>query len=150
MRPRLSALDRKLVRDLRAMLGQGVTIALVVAAGIAGFIALQSTWGSLLESRDLYYADYRFGDAFANLERAPLAEVERLAAIPGVTQVYPRILAPVRLRMEGVTPAPNGQVVSLPPGGEVPLNGVRVERGEWPGAGRSDEALLLAGFGERW
>jgi putative ABC transport system permease protein len=147
---KLSALDRKLVRDLREMAGQGVTISLVVAAGIAGYIALISTYGSLVDSRDLYYAQYRFGDAFVTLERAPLALVDRLEAIPGVALAYPRLTDLVRVPMEGEPQSPSGQVVSLPADGDPPLNGILLREGRLPEAGRSDEALLLDTFAERW
>jgi len=147
---RLSALDRKLVRDLRGMLGQGITITLVVAAGLAGFITLRSTHGSLLESRDAYYERYRFGDAFVGLERAPSSLADRLEAVPGVALAYPRVVESVRIPMEGAIQSPVGQVVSLPPDGNPPLNGIFLREGDFPGEGRTDEALLLEAFAERW
>lgn len=147
---RLGTLDRKLVRDLRSMLGQGVTIALVVGAGIGGFLTLRSTHGSLLESRDTYYQRLRFGDVFVGLERAPESLSERLEGVPGVALVYTRLVEVVRIRMEGGPRAPFGQVVSLPASGTPPLNGITVTRGALPEPGRSDEALLLKAFGERW
>jgi putative ABC transport system permease protein len=147
---RLSALDRKLVRDLASMLGQGITIALVVGAGISGFIALRTTFSSLQESRDTYYEQYRFGDAFAQIERAPEALQSRLEALPGVTAAYTRLVEPVRIPLEGVVQSPVGQIVSLPPGGEPPLNGVLLREGRFPEAGGTHEALLLDTFADRW
>ena len=44
----VSLLDRKLLRDILAMRGQVITIALVVAAGIAVFIASISTYYSFV------------------------------------------------------------------------------------------------------
>jgi len=145
----MRALDRKLIRDLRGMLGQGITISLVVAAGIAGFITLRSTYASLLESRDTYYERYRFGEAFARLERAPTSLAGRIEAIPGVALVYPRIVKPVRVVGEDLISSPVGLVISLPPDGIPPLNGIVLQEGTLPGSGRSDEALLLAAFAER-
>ncbi len=144
------ALDRKLVRDLRSMIGQGVTIALVVGAGIGGFLTLRSTHGSLLESRDAYYERLRFGDVFVGLERAPESLVERLEAVPGVARVYSRVVELVRLESAGRARAPYGQVVSLPRGGDPPVNAVTLREGALPAAGRDDEALLLEAFAERW
>jgi putative ABC transport system permease protein len=147
---RLSALDRKLVRDLKGMLGQGITISLVVAAGIGGFIALRSTFASLQESQATYYERYRFGDGFVQLERAPESVAARIEAVPGVALVYPRVVEPVRIPLEGVVQSPVGQVVTLPPGGDPPLNGILIREGRLPSPGRSDEALLLDAFAERW
>jgi putative ABC transport system permease protein len=147
---RLSSLDRKVVRDLRALLGQGITIALVVAAGIAGFLALRATYASLEDSRDAYYDRYRFGHGFAQLERAPEVLARRLESIPGVALAYPRLVEPIRIPLEGVTQSPVGQIVSLPPGGVPPLNGIFLRSGRLPEPGRADEGLLLEAFAERW
>ena len=148
--PTLSAMDRKLVRDLRGMFGQGVTIALVVAAGIAGFLTMRSTYGSLIDSRDAYYERYRFGDVFIGLERAPESLVSRLEVIPGIALAYPRVSEPVRIVLEGAVQPPIGQVVSLPPDGVPPLNGIFLREGSFPEPGRADEALLLEAFAEWW
>ena len=55
----VAALDRKLLRDLWSLKTQVVSIALVIACGIGGFIGSFSTYGSLLWSRDNYYATAR-------------------------------------------------------------------------------------------
>ena len=82
----VSALDRKLLRDLLQLKGQVVTIALVVASGVAVFIALRSTYESLISSRDAYYERSRFGDVFVHLERAP--ESVRAPASPNSSGRY--------------------------------------------------------------
>ena len=146
----VSALDLKLIRDLRGMLGQGITIALVVAAGIAGYISLASTYDSLVDSRDLYYDRYRFGDAFVMLERAPEGLTRQLEEVPGVARAYTRVVSSVRIPMEGVAQSPIGVVVSLPSDGNPPLNGIFLREGGMPEPGRRDEALLLDAFAERW
>ena len=89
MRP----LDRKLTRDLWRLRGQVVSIALVVASGIAGIVTFRSALDSLDESRARYYADARFADVFASLERAPEPMAARLAALPGVSAVQTRVVA---------------------------------------------------------
>jgi putative ABC transport system permease protein len=50
----VSLLDRKLLRDINAMRGQVVTIALLVAAGIAVFVGSVSTYDSLRSGRDRF------------------------------------------------------------------------------------------------
>lgn len=143
-------LDRKLLRDLAALKGQVLTIALVVASGITAFVCLQSTWDSLEVSRETYYGRYRFGDVFVHLKRAPEPVRDRLAAIPGVARVYTRVVETVRLPLEGARQPPIGEIVTLPAGGEPPLNAVLVRRGRMVEAGRPDEALLLTAFGRRY
>lgn len=146
----MRALDLKLVRDLRGMVGQGITIALVVAAGISAYVAFRSTFASLDDSRDLYYTRYRFGDLFVHLERAPEALAERLEGVPGVALVHTRLTEGVRLPLDVPGQPPLGQIVSLPRDGVAPLNGVLLRGGRMVEAGRSDEALLLEKFAERF
>lgn len=143
-------LDRKLLRDLGTLKGQVLTIALVVASGITSFVCLQSTWDSLEVSRETYYTRYRFGDVFVHLKRAPDPVRDRLAAIPGVARVYTRIVETVRLPLEGARQPPIGEIVTLPAGGDAPLNAVLVRRGRMVEPGRSGEALLLTAFARRY
>jgi hypothetical protein len=55
----VSLLERKLLRDIGTLRGQVVTIASVVAAGVAVFVASISTYDSLLAGRDHFYASGR-------------------------------------------------------------------------------------------
>jgi putative ABC transport system permease protein len=53
----VKALDRKLLRDLRLMWSQALTIALVVASGVGGFVTSLSAVDSLALARDRFYAE---------------------------------------------------------------------------------------------
>lgn len=80
----LTALHRKLARDLRRLTGQVLTIALVFACGIASFVAMRGNFASLEQARARFYADQRFAHVFAQLERAPdgvAAELERVSRL---------------------------------------------------------------------
>ena len=59
----MKALDRKLLRDLRLMWSQALTIALVVASGVGAFLTTLSAVDSLALARDRFYAQGRFADA---------------------------------------------------------------------------------------
>ena len=63
----MTPLNRKLVRDLSRLRGQLLTIALVVAAGVAAFVTMRSAHEALVDSRASFYAEERFGDVFAYL-----------------------------------------------------------------------------------
>ena len=142
----MSAIVRKLWRDLWQLQGQVITIALVVACGIASFVTMRSTYDSLLLSRDAYYEEFRFGDVFARLERAPASVRARLEAIPGVAQVYPRVVESAMIPMPQMARPATGTVVSLPPSGEPPLNALYLEEGRGLDPSRSDEVILLEAF----
>jgi len=130
------------------MRGQVLTIALVVAAGIAAFVGVRCTYLSLLESKEAYYERYRFADVFAHLERAPDTVGEELLAIDGVARVQTRIVDAVRLPMEDMLEPATGQIVSLPEHGEPVLNAVHIKSGRMVEAGRSDEVVVLEAFAE--
>jgi putative ABC transport system permease protein len=144
----MSALDRKLGRDLWRMKGQVATIALVLACGIMAMIMLRSTWQSLLGARDAYYEQYRFGDVFAHLERAPDGVAARLARLPGVALVYPRLVKDVMLPMANEPDPISGRVVSIPDDGPPPLGALYLRAGRLPAPGATDEAVVLAQFAE--
>lgn len=97
----MRALDRKLLRELRHMWSQALTIALVVGAGVAGFIMSFSAYDSLSWSRDRYYAEDRFADVFASLKRAPRALLPQLQQVSGVAQAEVTIEQVVQVDVPG-------------------------------------------------
>ncbi|MCA9711188.1 MAG: ABC transporter permease, partial [Myxococcales bacterium] len=142
----MSALFRKLLRDLARLQGQVITIALVVACGIASFVTMRSNYDSLLTSRDSYYEEFRFGDVFARLERAPESVRERAETIPGVAALYTRVVESAMVPMPSMPRPASGTVVSLPPSGEPPLNAVYLAGGRRLDPDRSDEAIVVDSF----
>lgn len=141
----MKAVDRKLLRDLRHLGGQILTIALVVACGVASFVALRGNYASLELARTTYYERYGFAAAFASLERAPRSLLADIEAIPGVARAEGRIVEGVLVPLEpGVRPI-SGRVVSVPPHG-ASLNRVDLRQGRLLEPGRNDEILLLEGF----
>jgi putative ABC transport system permease protein len=146
----VKALDRKLLRDLVHLKGQVVTVALVVACGIAGYVAFRSTWHSLKLSKAQYYEQYRFADAFVHLKRAPESVAARLEGIAGVARVYTRLVQAINLPIAGPVQPPFGQIVSLPAGTQPPLNRLVLEGGRMPEPGRTDQAVLLTAFARRF
>ncbi|MBT8454397.1 MAG: ABC transporter permease [Deltaproteobacteria bacterium] len=142
----MKAVDRKLFREVVGLRGQALTIATVVATGVACYIALQSTWRGLYESRDVYYANNRFADVFVHLERAPKSVAGQIADLPGVARTYPRIVKRVRLPMEGLMSPARGDLISLPSTGEALLNAVVLRSGRRPEPGNYDEVVINEPF----
>jgi len=118
----LSALDRKLLRDLWQIRGQALAIALVIASGVATYIMFVATLASLQQTRDAFYRDYRFADVFASVKRAPISLAKRIADIPGVEQVVTRVGAWVKLDIPGFTEPVSGRLISVPDGRQPLLN----------------------------
>lgn len=142
----MKALDRKLLRDLGRMKGQLVTIASVVAVGVACFVALTGNYDSLQAARTAYYERYRFADVFAHVKRAPESVVRELEAIEGVARAESRVAESAMLPIATMSVPAQAQLVSIPARGEPELNALHVRRGRWVEPGHADEALLLDTF----
>ena len=93
----ISALDRKLLRDLSQMKGQSFAIAIVIAAGVATFVNSRTILHSSEVTRATFYERYHFADLFARVKRAPDAITDWLTEVPGVAQVETRIVENVTL-----------------------------------------------------
>lgn len=144
----MSLLDRKLVRDLIALRGQVATIALVVASGVAVFIASISTYDSLLSGRDRFYEEAHFPQIFVTLKRAPLSIMPRLAALPGVAAVEPRIVREVIVDLPAAPMPVSARMVSLSHAGDEPLARLVMRTGTAPGPHDSRNAVINEAFAE--
>ena len=125
----MKALDRKLLRDLRLMWSQALTIALVVASGIAGFITTLSAVDSLAVAREQFYAKGRFGDIFATVKRAPNALAQTLRETPGVADVQTTIEQVVRIELPGSSDPVVGQLIGVDPLAPPRMNRVTLRSG---------------------
>jgi putative ABC transport system permease protein len=149
----MKALDRKLLRDLRLMWSQAMTIALVVASGIGGFITTLSAVDSLALARDRFYAQGRFADVFATVKRAPNALAETLRAVPGVADVQTTIEQAVRIDIDGVADPIVGQLIGVDLRAPPAMNRVTLQSGRALDdarlTGNAIPALVSSGFAEK-
>ncbi|NIT94848.1 MAG: ABC transporter permease, partial [Actinobacteria bacterium] len=127
----VSPLQRKLLRDLGGMRGQLITIALVVASGVAAFITTRSALATLRDARASFYTDSHFADVFVSLQRAPDTVAHQLESIDGVARVDPRIVAQGSMPLVTMNDPAVATVVSLP----LSLNRVHLLEGRFPDPG---------------
>jgi putative ABC transport system permease protein len=144
----VSMLDRKLWRDLAALRGQVISIALVVAAGISVFVGSISTYDSLLQGRARFYAETRFPQVFATLKRAPLAIIPRLQEIPGVASIEPRIVRDVIVDSPAAHLPVSARIVSLTHAGEEVLAKLHLRAGTAPEPNDTRSAAINEAFAE--
>jgi putative ABC transport system permease protein len=142
----MKVLERKLVRDLWGMRGQVFAIALVIVSGVGTFIMSRSTLDSLNTTRAAYYRDYRFASVFASLKRAPESLMERIRDIPGVEAAEERVVAAVKLDIEGFGEPVTGRLVSVPEHGPALLNRLHVSEGRMIDPARGDEVMVIDTF----
>ena len=142
----VKSLDRKLLRDLWSLKTQVVSIALVIACGIGGFIGTFSTYGSLLWSRDDYYATARFPHVFATAKRAPQALLERIRNIPGVVEVEARVVHEAQLSIPGVVPPMIARLIGQDFEHPAAMNRLTLRSGRWPAPGARGEVVVNQRF----
>jgi len=142
----MAALDRKLIRDVIHLRGQVVAITLVIACGVASFVAMRSTYDSLLTSQRSYYESYRFADVFAQLKRAPDSLAIRINEIPGVAKAEFRVVADVTLDVPGLGEPAKGRIVSIPEQRTPMLNDLYLQEGRYIEAGHHNEVLVSSAF----
>jgi putative ABC transport system permease protein len=142
----VSALDIKLLRDVRRLWAQVLAIALVIGGGVATLVLAVGSHRSLEETRIAYYERYGFADVFAQVKRAPKALADRIAEIPGVAVVDTGIAKLALLDIPGFSEPASAQFVSLPDTGEPMLNRLYMRTGRLPEPGRAEEVVVNETF----
>ena len=139
-------LDRKLGRDLRSHLGALVAIAVVVACGQAGFLAMRTVARTLEEAQASYYAAVRFPDVFATVRRAPEGVLPALRRIPGIARLEARAVGDVVVRVPGLREPATAHLVGVPMAEPARLNALVLRTGRRPLPGERDAVLVGEGF----
>ena len=142
----LKALDRKVLRDILHLKGQVFAITLVVASGLATFIMFISTIDSLTLTRDAFYRDYRFADAFVSLKRAPESLRQKISGIEGVSVVETRVCGYAKLDIPGFVEPVTARLVSLPAEDAPLLNRLHLRKGRLPDPERENEIVINESF----
>lgn len=142
----MTALHRKLFRDLWMMRGPFFAVGLVLACGVATYVMSLSTMSTLESTRAAYYERHRFADVFVHLKRAPEALAARMAEIPGIAHVETRIVQHVILDVPGLREPATARVVSIPDNRQPALNVLHLRNGRWPDPLQSGEVLVSDGF----
>jgi putative ABC transport system permease protein len=136
----VKTINRKIWREIGAMKSQTITIAVVVAAGVALFVASKSSYDSLARARDLFYSSTGFASGFVSLKKAPASVVQRLAATDGIALVESRITQEAALDFPGEKLPSAGRFISLPE----QLSRLAVRSGKLPVA--ENEVMLSEAF----
>lgn len=142
----MRALNKKFSRDLWLMRGQLISVALVVACGIATYVTMRGAYDSVRYARDEYYSWYRFADVFDHLTRAPDSLTASIATIPGVSSVQTRIVVEVTLDVPGLNEPALGRLISIPNRPSPMLNDLCILRGSYPERGQNNSVVISESF----
>jgi len=144
----VKALDRKLARNLWSLKTQVLSIALVIACGIGGFIASFATHDSLLWSRENYYDTARFPHVFAAMKRAPDSLLQKVRAIDGVSDADVRVVRDAQLDLESVAQPMVARMIGMNFERPQAMNRATLTGGRWPSPGARNEAVVNQRFFE--
>jgi putative ABC transport system permease protein len=144
----MRALDKKLLRDFRRLWAQAISIALVLACGVAILLISFGMYGALENTREAYYERNRFADVFATATRAPRTLENEIADIEGVWAVETRTVKYSILDLPNRIETAIGLVISLPQSNQPRLNVPLLRSGRYPDPNSSGEILVNEPFAE--
>lgn len=142
----MSVLDRKLRRDLYAAKLRLASIIVIIMIGVAVFLMYLTLYFNLEMSRAKSYSQCRMADFWVSIERMPLAEVQRIQAVPGISEVRPRISQNVTVDIESERRPLAGTLISMPENPKPVINNIVIKRGSYFTGLRREEVILGHGF----
>lgn len=144
----MKPLNRLLLSDLGRTWRQNAAICAVLASGVATFVMSTSTIKSLDRTRESYYREYRFGEVFVQLTRAPNHLATRLREIPGVKQVDTRVVRDAIVDIPHMPEPVTCRLVSLDDDAPARLNAIHLLRGRLPDPVARHEVIASELFAE--
>jgi putative ABC transport system permease protein len=142
----MTALNRKLMREVWQHRGQMLSIAAVVATGILTVLTMRGTYESLIDAQERYYHATRFPDVWVQLKRAPESLVRRLRELPGVAAVDTRVTFSANLDVSGLDEPAHGRFVSIPARRRSMLGDLHLKSGRYISPAGRDEVLVSDKF----
>ena len=145
----VSVLDRKLLREVKNSRALLMAITSIIAVGVMCFVYMRSTYHNLSLAKFRYYAQCRMADFWIEAKKVPLAEIEELAKVHGVTGLRPRIQFFATVDLERVRAPLNALVLSLPDRREPIINDIVLESGGYFTDRRGNEVIVNNAFARR-
>jgi putative ABC transport system permease protein len=145
----VNVLDLKLLREVRGSGTILLAITSIIAVGVMCFVYMRTAYYNLSVAKFRYYNQCRMADFWIELKKAPLAEIEPLANLPGVTGIRPRIQFFATVDLERVATPLNGLVLSLPDAREPMINDIVIQSGGYFTDRRDNEVIVNAAFARR-
>lgn len=144
--PKIRALDRKMLRELWRLRGQLISIGLVVATAVMTLLTMRGTYEALRLGRAEYYRDYRMGNVWSSLERAPESLKDRIEQIAGVVTVETRVASYATLDLPWLDAPGQGLFLSVPETRRASVDDVHLRQGRYVRPGRASEVIVSENF----
>lgn len=145
----MRVLDRKVVRELFASKGLLLAITSLIAVGVMCFIYMRSSYNNLNREKDRYYEQCRMADFWIDVKKVPLAELDQIAELRGVSEIRPRITFFATVDLQRVAEPLNGMVLSLPDRRQPVINDIVLRRGSYFTDRRRNEVIVNDAFARK-
>ncbi|MCC7083627.1 MAG: ABC transporter permease [Pirellulales bacterium] len=145
----MRVLDRKVVRELFASKGLLLAITSLIAVGVMCYIYMRSSYNNLNREKERYYDACRMADFWIDVKKVPLAELDLVADLPGVSEIRPRITFFATVDLERVAEPLNGMVFSLPDQRKPIINDIFLRRGSYFTDRRRNEVIVNDAFARK-
>ncbi len=135
---------KKFYRDLGESKGQFISVLAVVIIGVMFFTGLYSALEGLSGAGKRYFEEYRLGDLWGSMYRAPEGAVKRIEAIPGAKLVTGRVVQDVRISMgerEAMV-----RLISLPDKKMNVVNDIQLKSGSYFSADAGNQCIVSEDF----
>ena len=149
----MSTLNRKLLRELYRAKGMLLAVTSIIAVGIMCYVSMQSAYNNLAAAKERYYRQCRMADFWIDVKKVPLAEIDAVARLPGITDVQPRIQFFATADLEDEPQPINSSVISLPAqrngidgGRHAVTNDIILQQGSYFTDTRDNEVIVNAKF----
>ena len=123
-----------------------LAVSAIIAAGIGCFIGMLAAYRNLQIARTGYYSTCRLADFWIDLKKGPVQEINRLAMVPGVSEIDGRIQFQVLLDLPDTIKPVSSMAISLPDTFKPVINNVIIRKGTYFTKGRSNEVIISEKF----
>ena len=142
----MTALNHKLIRDIRYSWHMLLAVSSIIAVGIGCFVGMMSAVKNLDYSRSSYYSSCRLADFWIDLKKIPTQDVKRLAVIPGISEIRNRIQFEIILDLPESPKPVSAMVLSLPDAQTPIINNIVLRKGTYFTNNRANEVIVSEKF----
>lgn len=135
---------KKSLRDLNESKGQFVSVLAVVIIGVMFYTGLYSALEGLSGAGQRYFTEYRLGDLWSTVYRAPEGAVERIGEISGVKMAEGRIVQDVRIFMDDRNAMV--RLISLPDKKREIVNDIAMKSGSYFSSNAGNQCIVSEDF----
>ncbi len=144
----MTALNRKLIKDILHNWHMLLAVSSIIAVGIGCFVGMMSAAQNLEYARSSYYSFCRLADFWIDLKKAPVQEIKRLAMVPGISEIRERIQFRVVLDLADCEKPIGAMVISLPDEQAPVINNIILRKGTYFSHSRANEVIISEKFAE--